>query len=64
MIAKLIVHRPTREEAIITMKRALDEFRIGPISTTIPACKKILSHNMYLQNKVNTGFIEQYMNQF
>jgi acetyl-CoA carboxylase, biotin carboxylase subunit len=64
MIAKLLVHRPTRDEAIITMKRALSEFRIGPIKTTIPACEKILSHNMYLQNKVNTGFIEQYMAQF
>lgn len=64
MVAKLIVHRPTRDEAIITMKRALSEFRIGPIKTTIPACEKILSHNMYLQNKVNTGFIEQYMAQF
>jgi acetyl-CoA carboxylase, biotin carboxylase subunit len=64
MIAKLLVHRPTREEAIITMKRALSEFRIGPIKTTIPACEKILSHNMYMQNKVNTGFIEQYMAQF
>ncbi|MFA6176608.1 MAG: acetyl-CoA carboxylase biotin carboxylase subunit, partial [Phycisphaerae bacterium] len=64
MIAKLLVHRPTREEAIITMKRALSEFRISPIKTTIPACEKILSHNMYLQNKVNTGFIEQYMDKF
>ena len=61
MIAKLIVHRPTRDEAIITMKRALSEFRIGPIKTTIPACERILSHNMYLQNKVNTSFIEQYL---
>ncbi len=61
MIAKLIVHRPTREEAIITMKRALSEFRIGPIKTTIPACFKILSHNMYLQNKVDTSFIEQHL---
>ncbi|OHB43277.1 MAG: acetyl-CoA carboxylase biotin carboxylase subunit, partial [Planctomycetes bacterium GWC2_45_44] len=42
MIAKLLVHRPTREEAIITMKRALSEFRISPIKTTIPACEKIL----------------------
>ena len=61
MIAKLIVHRPTREEAIITMKRALSEFRIGPIKTTIPACIKILSHNLYLQNKVDTSFIEQHL---
>jgi len=59
MIAKLIVHRPTREEAIVTMKRALNEFRIGPIKTTIPACLKILSHHRYLQNKVDTSFIEQ-----
>jgi acetyl-CoA carboxylase biotin carboxylase subunit len=59
MIAKLIVHRPTRDEAITTMKRALSEFRIGPIKTTIPVCHKILSHNLYLQNKVDTSFIEQ-----
>ena len=59
MIAKLIVHRPTRGEAIITMKRALSEFRIEPIKTTIPICHKILSHNRYLQNKVDTSFIEQ-----
>jgi acetyl-CoA carboxylase biotin carboxylase subunit len=61
MIAKLIVHRPTRDEAIITMKRALSEFRIEPIKTTIPACYKILSHNRYLQNKVDTSFIEQHL---
>lgn len=61
MIAKLIVHRPTRDEAITTMKRALREFRIGPIKTTIPACEKILSHIAYLQNKVDTSFIEQHL---
>lgn len=61
MIAKLIVHRPSRDEAIITMKRALGEFRIGPIKTTIPVCERILSHNMYLQNKVDTSFIEQHL---
>jgi acetyl-CoA carboxylase biotin carboxylase subunit len=61
MIAKLIVHRPSRDEAIITMKQALSEFRIAPIKTTIPACERILSHNMYLQNKVDTSFIEQHL---
>ncbi|MCK4957922.1 MAG: acetyl-CoA carboxylase biotin carboxylase subunit, partial [Planctomycetes bacterium] len=58
MISKLIVHRPTREEAIETMKRALHEFRIEPIKTTIPACIDILSHNLYVKGKVDTGFIE------
>jgi acetyl-CoA carboxylase biotin carboxylase subunit len=61
MIAKLIVHRPTRDEAITTMKRALREFKIEPIPTTIPACEKILSHSLYLQNKVDTSFIEQHI---
>jgi acetyl-CoA carboxylase, biotin carboxylase subunit len=61
MIAKLIVHRPTRDEAIITMKRALREFKIEPIKTTISACERILSHSMYLQNKVDTSFIEQHL---
>ena len=51
MIAKLIVHQPTREEAIATMKRALREFKIGPIKTTIPACLEILSHNLFVKSE-------------
>lgn len=61
MICKLIVHQPTREQAIATMKRALAEFVIEPIKTTIPACLSILSHNLYVENKVDTGFIERTM---
>ena len=61
MIAKLIVHQPTREETIATMKRALREFKIGPIKTTIPACLEILSHNLFVESKVDTSFIERHM---
>ncbi|MHC4236991.1 MAG: acetyl-CoA carboxylase biotin carboxylase subunit [Planctomycetota bacterium] len=61
MIAKLIVHQPTREEAIATMKRALREFKIGPIKTTIPACLEILSHNLFVKSQVDTSFIERHM---
>ena len=61
MIGKLIVYQPTREEAIATMKRALREFRIEPIKTTIPACLKILSHNLFVKNQVDTSFIERHM---
>ncbi len=61
MVSKLIVHQPTREEAIATMKRALREFKIEPIKTTIPACLKILSHNLYVKNQVDTSFIERHM---
>ena len=58
MIAKLLVHQPTRTEAIATMKRALKEFEISPIKTTIPASLRILEHPMYVKNEVDTGFIE------
>jgi acetyl-CoA carboxylase biotin carboxylase subunit len=61
MVSKVIVHQPTREEAISTMKRALREFRIEPIKTTIPLTLKILSHNLYIKNKVDTSFIERHL---
>ena len=59
MIAKVIVHQKTRAEAIATMKRALREFVIEPIKTTIPACLDILSHNLFVKNKIDTGFVER-----
>lgn len=59
MIAKVIVHQQTRTEAITTMRRALQEFIIEPIKTTIPACLEILSHNLFVKNKVDTGFVER-----
>ena len=61
MIAKLIVHQPTREETIATMKRALLEFKIEPIKTTIPGQLAILSHNLFVKNQVDTSFIERHM---
>lgn len=59
MIAKLIVIQRTRTEAIATMKRALREFVIEPIKTTIPACLNIVSHNLFAKNKIDTGFVER-----
>ncbi len=59
MIAKLIVYQRTRAEAIATMKRALREFVIEPIKTTIPACLNIVSHNLFAKNKIDTGFVER-----
>jgi acetyl-CoA carboxylase biotin carboxylase subunit len=59
LIAKLIVHQRTRAEAIATMRRALQEFTIRPIKTTIPACLAILSHNLFVKGKVDTGFVER-----
>ncbi len=59
MIAKLIVIQRTRAEAIANMKRALREFIIEPIKTTIPACLNIVSHNLFAKNKIDTGFVER-----
>ncbi|MFC1739261.1 acetyl-CoA carboxylase biotin carboxylase subunit [Planctomycetota bacterium] len=61
MIAKLIVHQKTRGEAIATMKRALTEFVIEPIKTTIPACLNIISHNIFAQNRIDTGFVQRHL---
>lgn len=61
MISKLIVHQKTREEAIDTMKRALREFKIEPVKTTIPTCLEILSHSQYVKGRIDTGFIERHM---
>jgi len=60
MICKVIVHQRTRNEAIATMKRALSEFVIEPVKTTIPVCLDILSHNLYVKNQIDTGFVERH----
>jgi len=59
MLCKLIAYQPTRDEAIATMKRALSEFVIEPIKTTIPASLSILSHNLFVKSKIDTEFVER-----
>ncbi|KOO43966.1 acetyl-CoA carboxylase biotin carboxylase subunit [Priestia koreensis] len=58
MIAKLIVHADTREEAIAKMKRALSEFAVEGISTTIPFHLKLLNHEKFVSGEFNTKFLE------
>ncbi|MBD3167789.1 acetyl-CoA carboxylase biotin carboxylase subunit [bacterium] len=62
MIAKLIVHGETREEALQRGRRALEEFIIEGIPTTIPLHKNILSTDEFRAGKVDTGFLERWMN--
>ncbi|HEY7090855.1 MAG TPA: acetyl-CoA carboxylase biotin carboxylase subunit [Tepidisphaeraceae bacterium] len=59
MIGKLIVHRPTRAEAIATMKRALSEFHISPIKSTIPLHLQIMDNQHFQNAEVDTGFVER-----
>jgi acetyl-CoA carboxylase, biotin carboxylase subunit len=59
LMAKLIVHQPTRAEAIACMKRALDEFRIEGVKTTVPLHRKIFTNSSFVAGKVDTTFIER-----
>ncbi|CDN43878.1 MULTISPECIES: acetyl-CoA carboxylase biotin carboxylase subunit [Paenibacillus] len=60
MIAKLIVWAPTRQEAVSRMKRALSEFAIEGIKTTIPFHLKLLEHPIFLGGSFDIKFLEDY----
>ncbi len=60
LVAKLIVHGKDRPEAISRMKRALDEFIIEGIKTTIPFHKKVLNDPEFFNGNFNTVFIEKF----
>lgn len=59
LVAKLIVHGKNRGEAIQMMKRALHEFIIEGIKTTIPFHKRVFNHPDFLSGDFNTGFAEK-----
>ncbi len=59
MIGKLIVFRATREEAFATMRRALDEFVLEGIKTTIPLLKAIFRDEAFARGDVDTTYIER-----
>ncbi len=60
MIAKLITTAQTREEAINKMRRALDEFVIEGIKTTIPFHRKLMDHPDYIAGNYTTKFMEDF----
>jgi len=59
LIGKLIVHADTREEAIKRMARALDEYRIEGIKTTIFFHKRIMAHKDFIEGDIDTSFLER-----
>ena len=59
MIGKLIVYKPTRDEAMSCMRRALEEFVIEGIHTTIPLLREIFSNAAFMKGEVDTTFIER-----
>ncbi len=61
MVAKLICSGPTRADAIATTRRALSEFHVYPIKTTIPLLHQIMDNPNFQSGEVDTGFIERVM---
>ena len=61
MIAKLITTAQTREEAVHKMKRALDEFVIEGIKTTIPFHRQLMDHPAYILGDYTTKFMEDFI---
>ncbi len=61
LLAKLIVHGQDREEAIARAKRALDEFQIEGVATTIPFHKRVLDNQVFVDGEATTDFIETQM---
>jgi len=61
MIGKLIVHGRDRAEAIERMRRALDEYVIEGVHTTIPFLRKVMAHPRFQAGHATTAFVEQMM---
>jgi acetyl-CoA carboxylase biotin carboxylase subunit len=59
LVGKLIVHGPTRDEAMATMRRALDELVIEGIQTTISLHKRIFRNHDFIDNRVDTTWVER-----
>jgi acetyl-CoA carboxylase biotin carboxylase subunit len=57
MIAKLIVHGADRHEAIERMKRAIDEYKISGVQTTLEFCKFVMEHPAFISGKFDTHFV-------
>ncbi len=60
LIAKLVVHGKDREEAITRMLRAIDEYQITGVSTTLQFCSFVLKHKAFTSGKFDTNFIKNY----
>ena len=64
LIAKLIVHGKTREEAIMRLKRALKEYVIEGIKTTLPLHKEIIENKAFLSGQYDIRWLEGYLRKY
>ena len=61
LIAKLIVHGSTRNECLMRLRRALEEFVIGGVNTTIPLHQKLISEPDFLNGDYDIHWLEKWM---
>jgi acetyl-CoA carboxylase biotin carboxylase subunit len=59
LVAKLLVYQPTRAEALAAMRRALAEFGVEGIKTTIPLHREIFNASAFIEGRVDTTFVER-----
>ncbi len=60
MIAKLVVHAEDRDAAIKRMLRAIDEYKISGVETTLGFCRFVLRHESFLSGKFDTKFVDEF----
>ncbi len=60
MIAKLITPGATREEAIARMERAIDDYAIAGVETTLPFCRYVMGHKSFRSGKYDTHFVRDH----
>lgn len=60
MIAKLIAHGSDRSEAVARMVRALQEYSISGVKTTIPFCLTVLAHHDFVKGSYDITFVERH----
>ena len=60
MVAKLCTWGRTRDEAIARMRRALDEYDVAGIRTTIPFCRTVMDNSAFTSGAFDTGFVGEH----
>ena len=61
LISKLVTYGPDRREALRRMKRALDEYRIAGVTTTIPFFRSLMENPGFVAGELNTGLVDELM---
>jgi acetyl-CoA carboxylase biotin carboxylase subunit len=60
LIAKMITYGSTRKDAISRMVRAIDEYKISGVQTTLPFCRFVMQHDAFVSGNFDTHFVKHY----